>query len=75
MTTTKTIRVLSPHLPSADAITPYLRRIDETRIYSNYGPLHREFAKELAAFALTPDVTLTCNGTSAIEVALRARDV
>ena len=71
------IPVLVPHLPSADRLLPYLRRIDEGRIYSNYGPLSREFADALAARLAArrgePGVTLTCNGTSAIELALRAR--
>jgi dTDP-4-amino-4,6-dideoxygalactose transaminase len=71
------IPVLVPHLPSADQILPYLRRIDTNRTYSNCGPLSREFAKALAARFATrggeAGVTLICNGTSAIELALRSR--
>jgi dTDP-4-amino-4,6-dideoxygalactose transaminase len=37
------VPALRPHLPSADRILPYLRRIDATRIYSNWGPLSAEF--------------------------------
>lgn len=37
------LRVLRPSLPIADRILPYLRRIDSTRIYSNFGPLVLEF--------------------------------
>lgn len=37
------IPVLRPRLPTIDAMLPWLRRIDETRIYSNFGPLSEEF--------------------------------
>jgi dTDP-4-amino-4,6-dideoxygalactose transaminase len=71
------IPVLVPHLPDADQILPYLRRVDASRIYSNYGPLSREFVSALASRFATHGgevgVTLTCNGTSAIELALRTR--
>ncbi|MBP0593887.1 DegT/DnrJ/EryC1/StrS family aminotransferase [Paraburkholderia sp. LEh10] len=67
------IKVLIPRLPGADALLPYLARIDSARTYSNYGPLHREFSTRLSQLAGAPGVTLTCNGTSAIELALRIR--
>jgi dTDP-4-amino-4,6-dideoxygalactose transaminase len=71
------IPVLVPRLPAVEQLLPYLRRIDSNRIYSNYGPLSREFASGLAARLTTRSgvagVTLTCNGTSAIELALRVR--
>ncbi|MFL9907884.1 DegT/DnrJ/EryC1/StrS family aminotransferase [Paraburkholderia sp. RL17-337-BIB-A] len=69
----ETIKVLIPRLPSADALLPYLTRIDSARTYSNYGPLHREFSARLAQLTGAPGVTITCNGTSAIELALRIR--
>jgi dTDP-4-amino-4,6-dideoxygalactose transaminase len=66
------IRILRPLLPDADAILPYLRRIDASRIYSNYGPLATEFASRLSTLTGAAYVTLTSNGTTAIEIALRA---
>ena len=30
---------MRPKLPALSQLAPYLRRIDETRIYSNFGPL------------------------------------
>jgi dTDP-4-amino-4,6-dideoxygalactose transaminase len=72
------IAILRPRLPTADALAPFLRRIDETRTYSNYGPLCRELheglARWLGARARTADVRVvpTCSGTVAIEMALRA---
>lgn len=67
------IRVMVPRLPDAAALLPYISRIDASRIYSNNGPLSREFAAGLAAMAGADGVSLTCNGTAAIELALRAR--
>lgn len=69
------IRVLIPRLPDAQCLLPYLARIDQNRSYSNYGPLSREFAAALSARTGAAGVTLTCNGTSAIELALRCRSV
>ncbi|MFX1762830.1 DegT/DnrJ/EryC1/StrS family aminotransferase [Paraburkholderia sp. A1RI-2L] len=67
------IKVLIPQLPTADAILPYLRRIDEKRTYSNYGPLATEFRDRLSALTGAAGATLTSNGTTAIEVVLRIR--
>lgn len=69
----ETIKVLVPKLPDVNAILPYLTRIDATRIYSNYGPLSREFIARLSQMTGAKAVTLTSNGTTAIELALRVR--
>lgn len=68
-----TIKVLMPQLPKTAKIAPYLERIDATRIYSNYGPLSREFSQRLGDLVGGSGTTLTSNGTTAIEVALRLR--
>ena len=73
------IPVLRPSLPTVDRILPFLNRIDETRLYSNHGPLwtaFREgFAEWLGHRAGMDDVCVvpTSSGTTAIEVALRYR--
>ncbi|AMJ62692.1 DegT/DnrJ/EryC1/StrS family aminotransferase [Bosea sp. PAMC 26642] len=67
------IRVLIPRLPDVAAIAPHIARIDAARTYSNHGPLSREFSDGLSALTGAGGVTLTCNGTAAIEIALRAR--
>lgn len=66
------VRVLRPALPGCDSLLPYLRRIDESRTYSNHGPLSREFRDRLCLMAGARGAALTSNGTTAIEVALRA---
>jgi len=71
--------VLVPTLPRADALLPFLRQIDESHIYSNYGPLWREFRARFAARLAGRSgqdgvhVAFTSNGTSAVELALRCR--
>jgi len=42
-------RFAIPDLPDADALLPYLRRIDENRWYSNFGPLVQEFEARFSA--------------------------
>src|SRR5207245_10696926 len=75
------IPILVPELPSAEDVLPFLRRIDSTRIYSNYGPLWREFTDGLATYVAGNShqndicVSLTSSGTIALELALRAKAV
>ena len=73
------VPVLRPLLPDADRLLPYLRRIDQTRIYSNHGPLWSEFRRKLEGWLSARvggkeiHIVPTANGTCAIEVALRAK--
>ena len=72
------IPLLVPELPGLDELIPYLRRIDERRWYSNFGPLVQEFEARFAASFATANpaghvsaVTVS-NATAGIEIALRA---
>jgi dTDP-4-amino-4,6-dideoxygalactose transaminase len=71
-----TVAVARPRLPAAEAILPYLQRIDEARWYSNFGPLVCEFEQRLADRFKTPThiVTVT-NATQALTLALQAMDL
>lgn len=75
------IPVLIPSLPSADELLPFLKRIDNTHIYSNYGPLWGQFKSGLKSYLSSKtrqdnvDVSLTSSGTTALELALRCRAV
>lgn len=68
------IPVMRPALPSADELLPYLRRVDESRWYSNHGPLLRELSAQLAAhFGVRRDqIAIVANGTVALSAALVA---
>ncbi len=66
------IPVARPLLPAAEAIRPYLERIDAARFYSNFGPLSRELEARLSShFGLSPDCAVSAaNGTIALTAAL-----
>jgi dTDP-4-amino-4,6-dideoxygalactose transaminase len=68
------IPVLRPRLPSADSVVEYLRRMDETRIYSNFGPLVIEFQNRLERFLGTSpqSIVSASSGTTAIIGAILA---
>lgn len=62
-----------PRLPGADAVLPYLRRMDDSRQYSNFGPLLREFEARLAMRFETVTQVVTCvNATQALTLTLQA---
>jgi len=66
---------MRPKLPVSDRIMPYLRRIDEGRIYSNFGPLARSFEARLALRFRVPDegVLSVANATLGLMLALIAQ--
>jgi dTDP-4-amino-4,6-dideoxygalactose transaminase len=65
--------IARPQLPNADALLPYLRRIDDTRWYSNFGPLLTEFEARLAArFEPQTQIVSCANGTQGLALCLQA---
>ena len=65
--------VARPRLPTADDILPYLRRIDDARWYSNFGPLLTELELRLASRFTDGAVAATVvNATQALTLALQA---
>lgn len=72
--TAERIPVMRPQLPTAEELLPFLRRIDETRYYTNFGALLRELEARLAEFygVSLSQVALAANGTVALSAALLA---
>lgn len=68
------IPVMRPMLPTADQVLPYLRRVDATRNYSNFGPLSQELQGRLAGMFGTGENSVICtsSGTSALIGAILA---
>ncbi|QTN20524.1 aminotransferase class I/II-fold pyridoxal phosphate-dependent enzyme [Brevundimonas sp. AJA228-03] len=65
-----------PRLPDADAVLPYLRRMDAARTYSNFGPLLTAFEARLAERFETGTAVVTCvNATQALTLTLQALDL
>lgn len=64
-----------PQLPTADALEPYLRRIDRQRQYSNHGPLSEELETRLGRMLKLPNgqLVVAASGTMAIVGAILAR--
>ena len=69
-----TIPVLRPRLPPAERLLPYLRRIDETRVYTSWGPLALELEERLCRRFSLPlgGVVSAGSGTSALTAAILA---
>jgi dTDP-4-amino-4,6-dideoxygalactose transaminase len=68
------IPVLRPLLPTVDEMIPYLRRMDASRWYTNYGPLVQLFETRLADHfgVANSNLTTASNATLAIAQSLRA---
>jgi dTDP-4-amino-4,6-dideoxygalactose transaminase len=67
------IPVARPKLPAGHRIAQYLRRIDESRIYSNFGPLSNEFQSRMSdALDVAPEnfVPASCGTTALIAATL-----
>lgn len=67
--------VAKPRLPLADEILPYLRRIDQSRWYSNGGPLVQEFEARVAAQTGDGAVATVANATVGLTLALLIHDL
>ncbi len=68
------VPVMRPRLVDIECAAPYLRSIDQRRVYSNYGPLNAEFEARLAArYGAGAGAVVTCsNATSGLTQALLA---
>ena len=65
-----------PRLPTADAILPYLQRLDDARWYSNFGALLTELEERLAGrFTGEAHVVTVTNATQALTLALEAMEL
>jgi dTDP-4-amino-4,6-dideoxygalactose transaminase len=67
--------VARPCLPRTEALLPYLRRIDETRWYTNGGPLVRRLETVLAESARPAEgvhAVTVCSATAGLVIALKA---
>lgn len=70
------IQLLIPDMPDADALLPWLRRIDAARWYTNFGPLVTELESKLARrFAKDTHIVTVNSATMGLELALIALDL
>ena len=71
-----TIPVMKPKLVSTEHLSPYLKRIDSSRFYSNFGPLARLLEDRLCAhYGLgNGTATMVANRTLGLVLALSAQN-
>jgi dTDP-4-amino-4,6-dideoxygalactose transaminase len=69
------IELLVPFLPSADEILPWLKKVDESRQYTNFGPLCRLFEQELCKLSNAPFVVSMSSCTLGLELALATLNI
>jgi dTDP-4-amino-4,6-dideoxygalactose transaminase len=69
------LRIMRPKLPSADRLTPYLKSIDASRTYSNFGPLALSLEDRLSEHygLIQGTVTTAANATLGLAIALAAQ--
>lgn len=65
------ISVMKPISPSYDKLEPYIKKIDENRWYSNFGPLNEEYEYRLSQI-FNCHVATCSSATSGITAALMA---
>jgi dTDP-4-amino-4,6-dideoxygalactose transaminase len=70
------IPVLRPWLPSQEQLAPYLKAIDHSRVYSNFGPHVCALERRLASHYGLRDETVTtvANATLGLALTLMAQD-
>ena len=67
------VPVARAYMPAIEAALPYLHRLDQSRWYSNYGPLVEELERRLADRFSTPTTVATVSSaTSALTIGLQA---
>ena len=71
------IPVMKPLLPSVESLIPYLHTIDDSRIYSNFGPLNQSLSSRLADYFRVDvdNILLVSNGTLALQAAVATSSV
>jgi len=70
--TKKPVYVTEPFLPPLDEFSPYLEKIWENKQVTNKGPFHEQFEEELCSYLGVKYVSLFCNGTIALLIAMKA---
>ena len=69
------IFVTQPFLPELEEFIPYLEQIWDNKWLTNNGPFHQKFESELAQFLGVQYISLFCNGTVSLLVAIKALEL
>ncbi len=71
----KPIYVTQPSLAPLEEFNEYLKQIWESGIMTHNGPLMQRLEKEVSEYEKVPDTICVANGTSAMQLAIRALDL
>ena len=66
------VYVTKPFLPPLIKLYPYFRRIWETGVITNSGPIHEELESELCKYLKIKNISLCSNGTLALLTAIKS---
>ncbi len=69
------ILVTRSHLPPLSEFVPMLEEMWRTRVLTNAGPFHQQLEAALCDYLGVPFISLTSNGTVALQLALMAAEV
>src|SRR5450830_905292 len=75
MTPDRPLYVTQPTLPSLEEFVSYLRRVWDSKILTNGGPLHQELEQALCDYLGIDHIALVTNGTVGLIIALQALSV
>lgn len=65
------IALNKPLSPDLSKLTQYLKQVNESGWYTNFGPLHQQLTQRLEAYLGVENLLLVSNGTLAIQVACK----
>ena len=71
----KTLYVTRPDLPSLEEFLPSLENIWQSHHLTNGGPYHESFERALSGYLGVDHLSLFCNGTTALIIALQALQI
>jgi len=71
----KGIFVTKPSLPPMEEYLEYIKRIWDSSILTNMGPIHEDFREKLSEFLGTDICLPLCNGHMALEMTLQAMEL
>jgi dTDP-4-amino-4,6-dideoxygalactose transaminase len=71
------INIMKPSMPTEKQLSHYLKRIDRTKVYSNFGPLYSELVDELSVYFCVPPecIVVMSNATLGLMSALSVAKV
>ena len=64
-----------PNLPDPERLLQRIRRVLDRNWLTNHGPEVQEFERQIASLAGVRNCVATCNGTTALEIAIRAANL